>query len=114
MILRYLPTLLLVPLITGCGGVPQSQIDAAQQATETALTRWKQGEKPTGFTDEALEKGWKLTAFQILRTEADREKIIRSFVKLTLADRRGKASEIEVAYQVKLEPTVVIARDPYF
>jgi hypothetical protein len=110
---RSLP--LLVPLLVlGCSAVPQSQIDAAQKATETALNAWKNGEKPAGFTDEALEKGAKLTEFQILRTEADRDKIIRSFVKLTLLDRRGKSSTIEVAYQVKQEPTLTIARDPYF
>ena len=104
---------LLLLLAMGCGGVPQSQLDTAQKAVDAALAAWKKGEKPANFTDEAV-KSSKLTDYQILRTEADREKLIRSFVKLTLVDRKGKSSTIEVAYQVKLDPTPSIARDPYF
>jgi hypothetical protein len=110
--LRSLVFVLLL-LSIGCGGVPQSQLDAAHKAVDAALVAWKKGEKPSGFTDEALKTS-KLTEYQILRTEADRDKILRSFVKLTLVDRKGKTSTIEVAYQVKLEPTLSIARDPYF
>ncbi|NBO90836.1 MAG: hypothetical protein EBV06_00740 [Planctomycetia bacterium] len=103
--------------LAGCGGgVPKEKLDAAQQAVTKALDAWKKNEKPVGymFTDPAHAKRQKLMDYQILRTEADREGVIRTFVKLTLQDARGKQATPQAAYMVKLEPTPVISNDPMF
>jgi hypothetical protein len=92
--------------------VPKEKLDTAQQAVVKALDAWKQGQKPAGFTEPALTGGQKLLDYQVLRTEADREGQIRTFVKLTLRDRRGKDSTPEAAYMVTLASSPIVTRDP--
>ncbi|MGL4552507.1 MAG: hypothetical protein ACRC33_15140 [Gemmataceae bacterium] len=99
----------------GCGGgVPREKLDQAQQAVTKALDGWKSGQKPAGFTDPALRAGAKLLGYQILRTEADREGVIRTFARLTLRDRRGKEAPAQAAYMVKLDTPPVVSNDPMF
>lgn len=106
---------LLPLLVVGCGGVPQEKLTQAQEAVVTALEAWKKGGKPPeGFTEPALAAGQKLVSYEVLRTEADREGVIRTFVKLSLRDRRGKEAERQVAYMVTLASPPVVSNDPMF
>jgi hypothetical protein len=97
----------------GCGGVPKEKLDQAQKAVEAALSAWKRGERPAGLTQDALATGQSLLEYEILRTEADRQGVIRTFVKITLKDRKGRQTTRQVGYVVDLTPTLQISDDPF-
>jgi hypothetical protein len=111
---RLLAALALCAAVGCGGGVPKEKLDTAQQAVVKALDAWKKGEKPAGFTEPALTAGKKLMDYQIVKTEADREGMIRTFAKLKLKDRRGKEADAQVAYMVTLNSPPTVSNDPMF
>lgn len=100
--------------LAGCGSsVPKDQLDQAEKVVVSALDSWKRGEKPANLTYDALRKGMKLVDFQVVRTEADRAKVIRTFVKLTLQDRKGKQTTEQVGMVVDMTATPTVSCDPF-
>jgi hypothetical protein len=65
------------------------------------------------FHDDDWLAGARLVAFEMLKTHAQPDGA-RCSVALTVQAGKGAAQRKEVAYHVKMEPRVLIARDPYF
>jgi len=113
--------LLLHLLVAGCSSASQWPSYDSQKAEETliqALEAWKQGRittlakrvPPIRFEDEDCRNGFRLTDYRL----ESRELPLRPFndvqVVLFLRDRRGNRTEKRVAYQIALEPTLVVLR----
>jgi hypothetical protein len=121
--IRLLPPLIFVGLLTGCGSSrPQSDIDRGRDAVVAALDSWKKNEpvtalksrpEPVDFTEE-LRATYHLVDYTVGKVDASDKEVIRYAVTLKLKDRKGKASEREAVYAVALKSPVVVARDPYY
>jgi len=119
---RVLPLALLVAL-AGCGGAKHSKadIERGQKALTSALDSWKANEPadklkalpdPVEYAEE-MRRTHKLTDYSVGQPNASDPAVIRYPVTLKLQDRKGKAFDREVVFEVKLGNPVVISRDPY-
>ena len=121
-LLRVLLLLFVVPAV-GCDGSKHSKADVerGQKALVAALDAWKNGEPPdrlrarpdpVDYTDE-LRATHKLVDYTPGQPNATDPGVIRYPVKLRLQDRKGKAQDRDVVFEVKLGTPIVVARDPY-
>jgi|SRR5829696_4659125 len=119
---RRLP-LLLVALAVGCGGPKHSKADVerGQRALTAALDAWKSNEPPdrlkalpdpVEYADE-LRLTHKLLDYTVGKPNAADPEVVRYPVKLRLQDRKGKAQDRDVVFEVKLKTPILVARDPY-
>jgi hypothetical protein len=116
--------LALLATLSGCSGsASQDALDSARSAVETGLEAWKKGEPAAKFkkstpsvefTDEDWTRGFRLTDYEILKTEGKPTAPLRCTVSLTLKGRNGKAVQKEVVYEVRTGTPTIVARDPYF
>ncbi len=107
----------------GCGGgLPQTEIDRAQQAVVASLDGWKANDPPAklktlpdpvDFTEE-LRGTHSLTDYTLGKVDASDKEVVRVAVTLSLKDKKGKASQREAVFSVSLKTPVVVARDPYY
>lgn len=115
--------LLLAVLAVGCkSGRPAADLDRAKTAVTAALDSWKANEPadklkslpdPVEFSEE-LRATHALTAYTLGKVDGTDPDVVRVAVKLSLKDKKGKATEREVAYEVALKSPVVVCRDPYY
>lgn len=121
-LLRIFPLFLVVPLV-GCDGSKHSKadIERGRQALTAAMDSWKNGEPPdrlrslpdpVEYTDE-LRSTHKLTDYTLGQPNATDPGVLRYPVALKLQDRKGKAQDRDVVFEVKLGTPILIARDPY-
>lgn len=121
--MRLAAVLLSAALVVGCdSGRPRAELDRAKSAVVAALDSWKANEPtvrlkeladPVEFSEE-MRSTHTLTAYTIGRVDGNDPDFVRVAVKLTLKDRKGKASERDVAYEVALKTPLVVCRDPYY
>jgi hypothetical protein len=118
-----LSPVLLVALALGCGGSKHSSADVerGQKALTAALDGWKNNEPadrlkalpdPVEYTDE-LRRTHKLVDYTLGKPNTTDPAVLRYPVTLKLQDRKGKAQDRDVVFEVKLGNPIVIARDPY-
>jgi hypothetical protein len=120
--MRVIPALFLA-MFAGCGGSKHStaDIERGRTALAAALDAWKNNDPserlrtlpdPVEFTDE-MRLSNKLLDFTLGKPNATDPDVIRYTVTLKLQDRKGKAHDRDVVFEVKLKTPIVIARDPY-
>jgi hypothetical protein len=119
---RLFLMLFVVPAV-GCGGSKHAKADVerGRKALTAALDGWKNNEpadrlralpEPVEYSDE-LRRTHKLTDYTVGEPNSTDAQVIRYPVKLKLQDRKGKAEERDVVFEVKLGNPILIARDPY-
>jgi hypothetical protein len=123
MTVTRLLALLVLALTLGCGGAKHSKADLerGQKALTAALDAWKNNEPPdrlkslpdpVEYTDE-LCRSHKLLDYSVGRPNATDPAVIRYPVTLKLQDKKGKAQDRDVVFEVKLASPILVARDPY-
>ena len=117
--------LVLVPLVValGCGKThSKADVTRGEQALAAALDAWKNNEPPdrtkslpdpVEFADE-LRQSHTLVEYTMGKADASDPAVLRIPVSLKLKDRKGKATDRDVMFEVKLTSPVLIARDPYY
>lgn len=115
-----------ITLLAGCGGggpAPQSQeeLDKAKTYVKSALDVWKSGgsaEKLKSLSpaieiaDHEWKAGARLTQYDIQKVEGNQKENTRCWVKLTVLTK-GKSTDREVVYDVRVADKIVIGRDPF-
>src|SRR5262245_49542800 len=107
---RLLPLLFVLPAL-GCGGQKHSEADVerGEKALAAALDAWKNNEPPdrlralpdpVEYTDE-LRQTHKLLDYTVGKPNPTDPAVIRYPVKLRLQDRKGKAGDRDVVFEVK-------------
>lgn len=115
--------IVLVPTMTGCGGsADKTKIQQASRLVEECLNVWAEGKgaeslallsPPIRFFDDDWNRSAKLIEYQIEQTFVERaDETVRVVVRLKVRGTDGKESEVRCAYQVVVDPEIVIARDP--
>jgi hypothetical protein len=109
-------------VVSGCGNQEaERELKLASDSVTTALDAWKRGDSAKSlltsspsveFHDDDWQSGARLTDFEIVQTYHDTDGAPRSAVKLTLERDGGRKDTIQVTYQAKTEPKIVVARDP--
>jgi hypothetical protein len=121
--LNRLFLMFLVVSAVGCSGSKHAKADVerGRKALTAALDGWKNNEPsdrlgalpdPVTYTDE-LRRTHKLLDYTVGEPNPTDPQVIRYPVKLKLQDRKGKAEERDVVFEVKLGTPILIARDPY-
>ena len=114
---------LLAALAVGCGsGRPAADLERGKKAVVAALDSWKANEPPAKLKElpdpvefsEELRTTHALTGYTVGKVDGTDPELIRVVVKLSLKDKKGKATDREVAYEVALKKPVVVCRDPYY
>jgi hypothetical protein len=112
----------LVALAVGCGSKHSTaDVERGRTALAAALDAWKDNDPPdrlkalpdpVEYKDE-LRLTHRLVDYTLGKPDVKDPEVIRYPVALKLQDRKGKAEDRNVVFEVKLKTPIVIARDPY-